>query len=304
MTLKAGMDIDCSYFVGQHGRAAYDAGLIDASLLDARLSNLFNVRMRLQHFDPPGPLTHVERGRAGGVALRAACGSIAASCAPGGPVKCRGRGSCGGAARGGGRAMSPKPAQTRLLVGGRGCEGREAGEGEGGRGSGVGAGVQTAGKGRRRGGGKGEGGREGAGWRGDLGWRGGKGALASSSSSSRAPRSSMRLRRCRLFWNLRPPRLQRVTRTMRKALANRPHGAAGRGKKRGRGGDEGHGKIAGQGSARGAGHKGRGVRGGRQRRGRRARSGSSGSGCRARLRGPLASPWSASRFDQTPPATR
>ena len=31
-------------------------GLINESLIDARLANLFRVRMRLGHFDPPGPL--------------------------------------------------------------------------------------------------------------------------------------------------------------------------------------------------------------------------------------------------------
>ena len=48
VTLKAGMDVDCSYFVGQHGVKALQMGLINESLIDARLSNLFKVRMRLQ----------------------------------------------------------------------------------------------------------------------------------------------------------------------------------------------------------------------------------------------------------------
>ena len=34
VTLKAGMDIDCSYFVGQHGMRAYEQGLIDDMLPD------------------------------------------------------------------------------------------------------------------------------------------------------------------------------------------------------------------------------------------------------------------------------
>ena len=59
VTLKAGMDIDCSYFVGQHGQSALDKGLIDEDLIDMRLSNLFKVRMRLGHFDPPGPLSKI-----------------------------------------------------------------------------------------------------------------------------------------------------------------------------------------------------------------------------------------------------
>ena len=53
------MDIDCSYFVGQHGQSAVDQGLVDEALIDARLTNLFKVRMRLQHFDPPGPLQQI-----------------------------------------------------------------------------------------------------------------------------------------------------------------------------------------------------------------------------------------------------
>ena len=60
-TLRAGMDVDCSYFVGQHGGEAHRAGLIDAALIDQRLANLFRVRMRLQHFDPPGPLQAVPK---------------------------------------------------------------------------------------------------------------------------------------------------------------------------------------------------------------------------------------------------
>eukprot|EP00666_Eupelagonemidae_sp_cell4sb_P006906 gene6906-9067_t len=65
VTLKAGMDVDCSYFVGRHGMKALELGrapapgLINESLVDARLANLFRVRMRLQHFDPPGPLQRI-----------------------------------------------------------------------------------------------------------------------------------------------------------------------------------------------------------------------------------------------------
>lgn len=59
VTLKAGMDIDCSYFVGAHGAKALQDGLITEALIDERLSNLFRVRMRLQHFDPPGPLQSI-----------------------------------------------------------------------------------------------------------------------------------------------------------------------------------------------------------------------------------------------------
>jgi len=54
--LTAGTDVDCTSFVGKHGQAALDQGLIDETLIDARLANLFKVRMRLGHFDQPGPL--------------------------------------------------------------------------------------------------------------------------------------------------------------------------------------------------------------------------------------------------------
>ena len=59
VTLNAGMDIDCSYFVGQHAMKAVELGLLNVSTIDARLSNLFRVRMRLQHFDPSGPLQSI-----------------------------------------------------------------------------------------------------------------------------------------------------------------------------------------------------------------------------------------------------
>ena len=55
-TLHATMDISCAHFVGPHGQSALDGGYITEALLDARLANLLRVRMRLQHFDPPGPL--------------------------------------------------------------------------------------------------------------------------------------------------------------------------------------------------------------------------------------------------------
>jgi pre-mRNA-splicing factor SYF2/beta-D-xylosidase 4 len=54
--LKAGTDVDCTSFVGQHGQSAFDKGLIDEALIDKRLANLFKVRVRLGHFDPPSPL--------------------------------------------------------------------------------------------------------------------------------------------------------------------------------------------------------------------------------------------------------
>jgi beta-glucosidase-like glycosyl hydrolase len=54
--LQAGTDVDCTSFVGQHAQSALDKKLIDEQLIDERLANLFKVRMRLGHFDPPGPL--------------------------------------------------------------------------------------------------------------------------------------------------------------------------------------------------------------------------------------------------------
>jgi hypothetical protein len=58
--LKAGTDVDCTSFVGQHALSALDKGLITEADLDARLMNLFKVRMRLNHFDPVGPLDSIK----------------------------------------------------------------------------------------------------------------------------------------------------------------------------------------------------------------------------------------------------
>ena len=57
--LRAGTDVDCTSFVGRHAQSALDKGLITTADLDARLAMLFRVRMRLQHFDPPGPLQQI-----------------------------------------------------------------------------------------------------------------------------------------------------------------------------------------------------------------------------------------------------
>ena len=54
--LRAGTDNDCGTFVSQHAQSALDKGVITEADLDARLRNLFRVRMRLMHFDPPGAL--------------------------------------------------------------------------------------------------------------------------------------------------------------------------------------------------------------------------------------------------------
>ncbi|KAH8092032.1 xylan 1,4-beta-xylosidase [Aureococcus anophagefferens] len=65
--LKAGTDVDCQSFVGQHARSALDKGLITEADMDARLVNLFKVRLRLGHFDlsfdaakPRGPLDEID----------------------------------------------------------------------------------------------------------------------------------------------------------------------------------------------------------------------------------------------------
>ena len=50
--LKAGTDVDCTSFVGKNAQSALGKNLIDEKLIDARLFNLFKVRMRLGHFDP------------------------------------------------------------------------------------------------------------------------------------------------------------------------------------------------------------------------------------------------------------
>ena len=54
--LKAGTDSDCGGFLAEHVQAALDQKLLATTDLDARLDKLFRVRMRLGHFDPPGPL--------------------------------------------------------------------------------------------------------------------------------------------------------------------------------------------------------------------------------------------------------
>ena len=57
--LRAGTDNDCGGFFGKNAQSALDKKLIAEADLDARLRNLFRVRMRLSHFDPKGPLDEV-----------------------------------------------------------------------------------------------------------------------------------------------------------------------------------------------------------------------------------------------------
>ena len=54
--LGAGTDVDCQSFVGQHAQSALDKGFITEADVDKHLGALLKVRMRLGHFDPPGPL--------------------------------------------------------------------------------------------------------------------------------------------------------------------------------------------------------------------------------------------------------
>jgi len=54
--LRAGTDVDCTSFVGDHAMSALNQSLITVDDIDERLSYLWRVRMRLSHFDPLGPL--------------------------------------------------------------------------------------------------------------------------------------------------------------------------------------------------------------------------------------------------------
>jgi len=58
--LIAGTDVDCGGFVQKHAGSALDKKIISEDLIDERLRNLFRVRMRLGHFDPPGPLQQIK----------------------------------------------------------------------------------------------------------------------------------------------------------------------------------------------------------------------------------------------------
>ena len=51
--LRAGTDVDCTSFVGDHAMSALNQSLITVDDIDERLSYLWRVRMRLSHFDPP-----------------------------------------------------------------------------------------------------------------------------------------------------------------------------------------------------------------------------------------------------------
>ena len=59
--LRAGTDVDCGDFVPKNAPSALKHGYITIGDIDARLEQLFRVRMRLGHFDPPGPLQAIPR---------------------------------------------------------------------------------------------------------------------------------------------------------------------------------------------------------------------------------------------------
>ena len=54
--LRAGTDVDCGSFVTQHAQSALNQGVITQADIDAVLLRQFKLRIRLGHFDPPGPL--------------------------------------------------------------------------------------------------------------------------------------------------------------------------------------------------------------------------------------------------------
>jgi hypothetical protein len=54
--LKAGQDVDCSEFTKTYTPKALAQNLITQEDIDSRIRNLFRVRFRLGHFDPPGPM--------------------------------------------------------------------------------------------------------------------------------------------------------------------------------------------------------------------------------------------------------
>lgn len=54
--LHATTDVDCGTFVGTYAASALAKGTITMHDIEARLMNLFLVRLRLGHFDPVGPL--------------------------------------------------------------------------------------------------------------------------------------------------------------------------------------------------------------------------------------------------------
>lgn len=62
--LRAGTDIDCGGFIGRNAQSALDKGVITETDLDDRLKLAFRMRMRLNHFDPVGPLDKIPASEA------------------------------------------------------------------------------------------------------------------------------------------------------------------------------------------------------------------------------------------------
>ncbi|KAL8523482.1 hypothetical protein ACS0TY_013442 [Phlomoides rotata] len=62
--LKAGMDIECGSYLGDHAKSALQKGKVSESGIDTSLHNIFAVRMRLGLFDGhPSKLTYGKLGR-------------------------------------------------------------------------------------------------------------------------------------------------------------------------------------------------------------------------------------------------
>ncbi len=59
--LHAGTDLDCGGFVEEHALQSLAAHTITLGDIEQRITNLFRVRLRLGHFDPPGPLQQIAK---------------------------------------------------------------------------------------------------------------------------------------------------------------------------------------------------------------------------------------------------
>ena len=61
-SLNAGTDNDCGRTYGNNVAKAMNESLVTEALVDERLMNLWQVRLRLGHFDPVGPLNMISPG--------------------------------------------------------------------------------------------------------------------------------------------------------------------------------------------------------------------------------------------------
>ena len=57
--LRAGTDIDCGGFIAEYATQALLKKQINMTDIDTALHRAFKVRLRLGHFDPPGPLQKI-----------------------------------------------------------------------------------------------------------------------------------------------------------------------------------------------------------------------------------------------------